>query len=976
MARPDFVKAAASEKIVLAHVQGSARLYNWVIDSGARYKKQVPYFPVNLKKELAEIEQVFSIGDVVDDTWFYDIDGGIVYCQLSGTTPADEEMIVTYRFFYATGPADLSWDLTDSGRHVHYDGRITLSPGYKHKIAVEQNLTSVIGNGSLKLHNTDGALDEIYDTIVFDNHDVKIYSWGRGLDFSEAKIIYRGKITGKRFQPDNVNFSVKDEIYVLEQNVPQGVYTTDDGVNSSIAGRYKRWIYGKVAGLRLQSVDQIGEGYQISGTASVFAQSKGRIKIQPTDPTPANYNSTIATPKYTVIPRPEGRTWYYLWFDYNNTGDDPANTVTSLAEYTGRRIDLNGSDTINSIITKINNEFDDVYTVLTPGGSFSLLEEGAYGSIPASITNANAAVTASIAFTGVDGNRLNGTGTSFLQELSPEDELKVGTQTFTIRKVDSDTIAWLNKIPDYLFNNQPMLLIPEIPTRTKNRRFQVADHACAKLVKTLVSIPQLNRVELSDTDGLIAGDFIEFSTGARIEIKRIAPGNVAVLRKSIAALPPIGSDVIRQPVQVVYALKETVFSDDYTIDNTSAGCFIDLTEDAEFNIADTENLNVDLAFTNGSRVVTYTGTQSLPELFSSRDWVQPLDPLFSTWYEILSVGTNQIILRSPFTDPTHTGAIVAKRPEYIGDNTAISATVLGRTKNNTPTGEWITSGAAAVRDLVAQSGITEVNEISFTAAEQDAKALISMALPFEPQNRGVKVKAAIDVINKTVVGSLTLDNDLLLKYKILDAQMPNDALEISDFDVFDWSIESTNGKNIRSNNIFYRKQDVVRETQEDGTKLAFYESDFVAKYVGTNQLQELDVYLYDDKAAEIMSHRNLYLQTLARNDLTLSTDLRLENIEIGDTVIINFRRLYKRLGDAVSRKKAMIVIGKDLDGKVTKLQLSDVGNILNRSSIITPNDAPDYSAASELEKIKYGYITQNDGIVDNDEDSAGVHLIS
>ena len=110
--------------------------------------------------------------------------------------------------------------------------------------------------------------------------------------------------------------------------------------------------------------------------------------------------------------------------------------------------------------------------------------------------------------------------------------------------------------------------------------------------------------------------------------------------------------------------------------------------------------------------------------------------------------------------------------------------------------------------------------------------------------------------------------------------------------------------------------------------------------------------------------------------MRVTTDLRFENVEIGDQVVLNFQRMYKRLGDSTSRKKVAVVIGKQTTGDRVIMELTDLGNIYNRSSIITPNTAPDYSAANEDEKLNYGYITDAQGIVDNDEDTSNVHLIS
>jgi len=111
---------------------------------------------------------------------------------------------------------------------------------------------------------------------------------------------------------------------------------------------------------------------------------------------------------------------------------------------------------------------------------------------------------------------------------------------------------------------------------------------------------------------------------------------------------------------------------------------------------------------------------------------------------------------------------------------------------------------------------------------------------------------------------------------------------------------------------------------------------FVEKYVGTNKTDEIDTYLYEENRAKIMSHRNTFLQSLGRTDIKLTSDLRLEDLEIGDTVIINFDRLFKRFGDSDSRKKAVILVGKTVNGERTILEFSDLGNVFNRATDITP----------------------------------------
>ena len=846
--RSEYINAQSSEKITLAHVDARQRILPWTLDSGTVYYKDVSNFVVSVHNELTQLTQVSSVGTIITNTWFYDTAAGRLYIDI-GSDPADAEIIATYRLFYSSAPITTTYDLSGTGTHVEYEARIQRSPGFKHKVGVEQRLVSIIGNGSLKLINNDGGLDDIFDTLIFDNQSVSIYSWNRDLPITDSRILYRGRITNKRYNSEFVTFEVKDELVDLKANVDLSVFGETENVNNSVKNNYKRRVYGRVDGLQLQSVDQIAEGYTLTGT---FTGAPG-----------------------------------------------------------SKTIDVDSGDILN--------------------------------------------------------------------ELSPDDKLIIGTQEFTVDVVSPTGLNGLEVVvtsePDFAFTNQTATAVPEIPVRFKNREFFVADHESARVTKTLQDIVQLNRVQLNDIDGLFAGDFIEFSTGERIEIKNFAPNNVVVLRKNIIQVPAISSNVIRRPIQELFIQGTRVEDADYTISN-STDTRVTIDTDAEFNIAGLEQFSISMTFTNTSKTITTTDDVDLREVFSPRDWIRPQNITYTTYYEILAVAEQSITIRTGFGDPTITDNIEAKRPDYIGDNTIVSANVLGKTKDGTAAGEWISDGPTAIRDLLLDAGLTEINETSFTEGSSTNDQIISMALPLTPGATSVTYKSAIDRLAGSINSVVTLDNDLKIKFKVLNAEMPDSPVEITDYDVISWDMETISGKNIRNSIISYRPQDIIRSTQEKGAEVVTFSSEFVEKYIGTNNTEEKTVHLYDDTDAEIFAHRLVYNQSLGRTDVTINTDLRLEDVEIGDVVIIDFARMFKRFGDSTSRKKACIVIGKKLDGSRTQLDLTDYGNILNRSSIITPNDAPDWTSATEDEKLKYGYITDQQGIVNNEEDTANIHLIS
>lgn len=845
--RSEFISASSSEKIVLAQIQATSRLFTWSVYSGSVYSRVTDYFVYRLKQDQTPLTQVSSIGAVVAGTFYYDIETSTVYVRTIGSVnPATIEMIATYRFFYSTVTLNNAWDLQIGSKQVLYEGRISSSPGYKSKVGIEQSLTSLIGTGDLVLENTDGGLDTIFDTLFFENQECFVYNWNRQLAISEAQIIYRGRVTNKTYDGETIKFTVKDQIFDLEQEVPQDVYTSDDNVNINIQGRVKRWVYGKVDGLLAQSVDQVGEGYDITGTV---------------------------------------------------TGSSESTTIT-------------------------------------------------------------------------------GTGTLFLSELSPDDTLTISGQEFTIQSISSNTSLDIDNEPEFSFTDESALVKPSISPNTKNRTFLIAGHAGARLTKQVVSVIQLNRVELNNTEGLVAGDIVEFDTLERIEIKNVAPGNIIVLRQNLILMPSISSDVTRQPIQNIYVNSKEVNSEDYTISNTSTELSITLDNDTEFNLARAKDLGVTLTFTNGTRNVTTAESVDLREVIKSRDWIRPSDITFTTYYEVLSVDETSLKLRVNFTDPTHTGDTQIKSPDYITDETPVSVNVLGRTENNLPDGTWINTASQAVKDLITQLGITNINNASFDETKVSSSQLISLALPVNSTDKLIKTKEAVDLINKSVYGSLTLDRDLNLKYAILQNNVPSDITVIKDSDVVSWKIKATNGQTFRNTVIRYRHKDYDRITETSGSLAASHSNDFIRDYIGTDKTKDFDVYLYNTEDAQIMSHRFSYFNRLGRSDITIETDLRLETLNIGDIVQLELSRLYKRFGDSTSRKKLMIVVGLTKTGESMTIEATDLNNTFNSSSVITPNDASDYSLASTDEKLHYGYITTSQGIVNNDEQTSNINLIS
>lgn len=846
MSRSNFINASASQKIILTKLYATKRFINFTDEGGNVYSKVVDKFVTAVKTSDNVALTEGSSAALNSGEFFYDSITSTVYVRLSDDSdPNLSKLIFTVALFFANQPMSLPHDLQPGSRDVYWDGRISSAPNFKTSIGIGQDLVSTVGSGTLELHNLDGGLDNDYDDLVFENQVMEVYSLNKRDVLGTVKLIFIGIVHDKTFDSETVQIKVKDDFFNLLEDVPQGVFDENDNVNDNVLGKYKRWVYGRVDGMQLQSIDQIGEGYDVTGTVSVT----------------------------------------------------------------------------------------------------------------------------------VDSNVLTGDSTSFLSECSPGDTVIIGNLEFSIDTVDSDTQLTLDDEADYSIEGSTMTLVPEIPPITKNREFFVAGHACAEITTTVTKAIQFNRIQLSDTTGILEGDILEFvEQGERIEVKNVAPGNIVVLRQTLLIRPDVGSTVIRQPIQDLFIEGIRVQNADYTITNVTGQTTVTIADDAEFNIAPVQNLNQDLTFTNGSRIIT--GGVELTEKLESRDYIRPEDVTYSTFYEILEVQDEQIILREPFNEATITDTAEIKTPTFIGDDTIVSVNLLGKTKDGTPSGEWIRTSADVSRDLISEIGLTSrINESSFTETSGKAPALVSLMLPLEPTGGATTVKDAIDLVAVSTRCALSLDDDLNLAYKSTLIRSPQNATIVDDSDVVRWSITSKSGQLYKYSTIRYRHGDINRFTLEAGNKVSTHTSNFVSNYVGTSKTVEKDVYLYNEFDANIFAERILYYNSLSLAEITIETDLRLENLDIGDIVQLEFRRLYRRKGDN-TRKKLAAVTGKVITGDRMTLTLTDYGNTFNTSSFITADDAPDYDNASDNEKIINGYITDAQGIVNHVEETAEINKIS
>lgn len=578
---------------------------------------------------------------------------------------------------------------------------------------------------------------------------------------------------------------------------------------------------------------------------------------------------------------------------------------------------------------------------------------------------------------------LTGTGTLFLDECSPGDKITIESIEYQIDTVSSNTSITIGDSDGLgiVFENVSVTNLPERPWRKKNRSYIVADHAIKQVKTDLVRHPQLNRIEVLDTEGFEENDVIEIGSEVA-EVKRVS-GNLITTRFNLTTLVSTPADVLKRPLSNVYIEGTAIVLDDIVaITNDMSGCTVEISALSEFNITLTQSLPsfADFTFTNGLRSISTTADIDLTQYIQPRDWIKSGTGADTEFYEILSVGENSLEIRTPFAQANTTETAAYRAPELAGDDSNVSSDVLGKTKDGTPEGDWIKTGAEVVQDLLEESSLSDfIDTVGFDEATSAASQLISMALPNNiTDKQSPKIRDVINDINTSIFGSLVLTNNLFLTYNVLDINLPDpdNLRRITESDNVKWTLKASSGKLVKSSNGLYRPLDFDNVTKTQTTKSVAFTSEFVEDFETSLNTEDLELFVYREDSAQELIERYVYYNSLANSEIKVIGSLNLADIAMGDKVILDLDRLYLRMGDSTNREKVGTVVGVNRTGDNIVITISDLGNIYSRSGIITDNAAPEFASATSDDKITDSYITDNNGLTDTDEDTVNTNLIT
>lgn len=265
----DFTSETRSSKLVLCHVEPVQRLSVFALESGTIYSKTTNHFVIDVVEDGTSLTEASS-ASLSTGEWYYDPATSKLWVNSSDDLdPKKHRLVATYRLFFSSGAIDLPHDLV-SGSDVNYDGRLRSNSPVKKELDDEQVGVVLESATSVSFNNSDGYFDNYYDTLIFENKAIKLYSWSETIPLSEKRKIFDGTIKNKTFSKDSIRFSCKDFVYSLRQPVVIENFTASDGtVRDRYINKPKRRIYGEFKSLQCTPTDSIIDGYALTGTCSV-----------------------------------------------------------------------------------------------------------------------------------------------------------------------------------------------------------------------------------------------------------------------------------------------------------------------------------------------------------------------------------------------------------------------------------------------------------------------------------------------------------------------------------------------------------------------------------------------------------------------------------------------------------------------------------------------------------------------------------
>lgn len=578
-----------------------------------------------------------------------------------------------------------------------------------------------------------------------------------------------------------------------------------------------------------------------------------------------------------------------------------------------------------------------------------------------------------------DSVTVTGTGTSFLSELGPGDQVLIGDfeDAYTIDAIASNTSLTLTEAFFSATASGQALKLKSFdrPKRFANRVFLVAGHELREPSATITQIYSFTTFDVDDSTDFLAGEPIVINS-ENLVIERVS-GNRITLTQA-AAFMSAGDTVVIPSIRNVYLNKRLLtYNRDYTYDAETAQITLDSL--AEFNVAPVKPISGSMTFTSTGtdiqkRTVTGTSTFFKKEL-SPGDWIRRATE--SDWFEILSIESDTSLTLRTVCTYSSTGASYKKNPEvYVEGSSVLSCDVLGMTEDGTKEGVFLNTAPRIVKKLLGLVGLSlYINTDSFDEVDELGTPLLGLAIPQSYSSGTVPtVRDSINLINQSVFGSLYQNKDFELCYSVLSPKRPPSMRTFKKSELLNWALRGESQNITKTVTVEYLDREYDPESGTSSKEKASYDSPDVNYFTDIEREKVITTALVSTVEAERYARRWAFVLGSSNGVLSLKLPMSAARVDVNEVLYIQHEKLCERFGSLLARRIGAVSSLKRDIGRTT-VEIDDVGGAFARCAIICETTSNEYSSAPDDEKFVNGYITDSYGLIDNDAELFGINLI-
>lgn len=569
---------------------------------------------------------------------------------------------------------------------------------------------------------------------------------------------------------------------------------------------------------------------------------------------------------------------------------------------------------------------------------------------------------------------VTGSGTAFLTELSPDDQLVLDGVTYTVATIASNTSLTLTENFDDTsgLTGASATVIPDRPKRWMNRVWKVAGHTLREPITETEAGSTITQLVLGSVADIEVGDCLYIGTlgsGEIVFVDEVIGTKQVRLTTSLPTIPSIGTAVRRPAIQNVRINDvPLIYYRDYTFDASTAE--MSLRTSAEENAGPIRQLSTSMSFSTASRDVT--GSNFKGTIFPG----YMVGVVGNTaFFEVSSVESDTALkLRTASTITANTTGRY-KPLIFNPSSDVISLDSLGKTVDGTSSGTLIKTVPSAVKSMLTDAGLASlVDTTSFDTAEEIAYQPIGLIIPRKfNDTKAPTYREVINLLNRSSFSSLVQNSEFKFALEVLQPSKPITAKRFSESDVLSISFTSTSENMIKTATVSYQPREYDYLTKNESIRTHQKTSDVSNYILKTTREQTFETFLVGSSDAQIHANRWAYLLENTSGRVTFTTKLQGMSVEIGDIVEVEHRKLFERFGGTDNRR-LMFVESVKKSGSIVEIEATDLSNSFNRICSIN-EQTNDFSTSSSDERIYGGFITDEFGLIDNDPETFGTNLI-